>query len=426
MIENINTLIIGGGQAGLSTSYYLKEQGIEHIILDKSDRIANNWRNERWDSFTLVTPNWALFRIPGSERNGESPDGFMPREKVVKFFENYVEKFKLPVQFKTQVTSVEVVDNNGYLVQTNKETYKVKNVVVAAGLLQKPKLPSFVNNFSSDIFQIHSSKYKNPGSIPEGAVLIVGSGQSGCQITEELYKSRRKVFLCTGTAGRIPRRYRGKDIIEWLEKVGMFETTPEQLPPGMSKFYGIPQLSGANGGRTINLHQFARDGVTLLGHLQGTEKHKAIIAPDLHKNLEMVDQFEVMCTNFIDEYISKNNLDIPAEELPKLKDGYNQQVIEELDLKKEGINSVIWANGYTFDFSFVKLPVFDVDGFPIQKSGVTDYPGLYFVGLPWMPSEKSGFLVGVAWHAKYISDHIAAKEKTSPVNASGMVKDDIR
>ena len=345
--------------------------------------------------------------MPGTECNETDRDGFMPCNKVIEFFEKYVKDFQLPVKCNTQVMSVEIVDHQGYLIQTNEHTYKAKNVVVATGFFQRPKIPQFVNNFSPDVLQIHSSKYRNPELLPGGAVLIVGSGQSGCQIAEELYQSGHKVFLCTGTAGRAPRRYRGKDIIGWLELIGFFNLTPEQLPPGMGKFDGIPHLSGTKGGHTINLHQFALEGVTLLGHLRGAEKQKALIAPDLHQNLAIADQFELEAIGMIDGYIQTNNLNAPPEELPKLKDGYEQPAIEVLDLSKEGINTIMWAMGYTFNYSLVKLPVFDEDGFPIQKSGVTDCPGLYFVGMPWMPSEKSGFLIGVGESAKHIALNIA-------------------
>jgi putative flavoprotein involved in K+ transport len=248
-------------------------------------------------------------------------------------------------------------------------------------------------------------------------VLVVGSVQSGCQIAEELYQQGRKVFLSTGSAGRVPRRYRGKDIIEWLLLSGLFDLTPEQLPPGLGKFTGIPHFSGTNGGRSLNLHQFARDGVTLLGHLRdvgqdevgqdGMRQDKVWFHPDLHENLAKADQFELGALTMVDDYIEANGLDAPLEELPRLRDGYEQPSIEELDLKAAGISTIIWAMGYTFDYSLVKLPVRDGDGFPIQTRGVTNYPGLYFVGIPWMPSEKSGALFGVGESARHIASTIA-------------------
>jgi putative flavoprotein involved in K+ transport len=405
MMEHIETVIIGGGQSGLATSYHLKQYGHEHVILEQAAQVANVWRNERWDSFTLVTPNWSL-KMPGAEYKGADPYGFMPRAEVVKYFDKYVERFQLPVECNTRVLSIEPLDGKGYRIETSRKTLTAKNVVIATGFFQKPKIPEFAAGFSKDITQLHSSAYRNPESLPDGSVLIVGSAQSGCQIAEELYQRGRKVFLCTGSAGRAPRRYRGRDVIEWLDLAGGFDLTPEQLPPGMGKFKGIPHFSGTKGGHTLNLHQFGRDGVTLAGHLLDAKDDRIFLAPDLHENLESADRFEEEVRQMIDGYIQANGLDAPPEELPRLRDGYEQAVIEELDLKAYGIKTVIWAMGYTFDYSLVKLPVRDEDGFPIQTNGVTHYPGLYFSGMPWMPYEKSGFLLGVGERAGYIASQI--------------------
>lgn len=405
-MKHIETVIVGGGQAGLATSYHLTQNGQEHILLEQAERAASTWRSRSWDSFTLVTPNIA-FRMPGMVYDRIEPEGFKSLDNVIKFFEDYIGHFQLPVKYKSRVESIVMTDNKNYLIQTNEDSYQAKNVVIATGFFQRPRISGIAKNISWDVRQLHSSEYRNPESLPDGAVLVVGSGQSGSQIAEELYFAGRKVFLSTGTAGRAPRRYRGKDIIEWLEIVGLFDLTPEQLPPGMGKFDGIPHLSGTKGGHTINLHQFARDGVTLLGHLRNASGNKMFIAPDLYENLKKIDQFELDATGMIDEYIRKNKLDVPLEHLQILKAGYQQSIIEELDLNAEGISSVIWAIGYTFDYSLVKLPVLDNDGFPIQKSGMTKYPGLYFTGMPWMPSEKSGFLIGVGESARHIAECIS-------------------
>ena len=209
-IRRIDTVIVGGGQAGLAMSYYLKQHRRRHIVLERAPRIANAWRNQRWDSFTLVTPNFQV-RMPGAEYHGNDPYGFMPLAEVVKYFDDYVERFSLPVRCAVGVFSVE---KNGptYLVRTNEGSYEAENVVIATGLYQSPKKQKFAEKIPSRILQIHSMEYRNPSSLPAGAVLVVGGGQSGVQITEELYQSGRKVFLSIGRAGRVPRRYRGKDI----------------------------------------------------------------------------------------------------------------------------------------------------------------------------------------------------------------------
>jgi putative flavoprotein involved in K+ transport len=413
-MDHVETVVVGGGQAGLATSYHLKQLGREHVVLEQAAHPAHVWRDERWDSFTLVTPNWA-FKLPGAEYDGPDRDGFLPRDEVVAAFDQYVARFQLPVQCNTWVVSVEETDRNGYRVYTPERTYAAQNVVIATGFFQQPKLPPFAADLSPAITQLHSSRYRNPESLPAGAVLIVGSAQSGCQIAEELYQRGRHVYLATGTAGRVPRRYRGKDVIAWLDETGFIDLTPEQLPPGMSKFEGIPHISGANGGHTINLHQFARDGVTLLGHLRAADGNRVSFASDLQENLAKVDAFEREATNMFDGYIDAHGLDAPSEDLPQLRDGFDQPILDELDLKAAGIGTVIWATGYTFDYSLVKLPVRDGDGFPIQTKGVTNYPGLYFVGMPWMPAERSGFLLGVGDAAAQIASHIAHAGSTRPL-----------
>ncbi|MBA2521623.1 MAG: NAD(P)-binding domain-containing protein, partial [Chloroflexia bacterium] len=308
----------------------------------------------------------------------------------------------------------------GYRVTTPDRVFSAKNVVMATGFFQQPRIPPFAPGLAPGLLQLHSSQYRNPESLPDGAVLVVGSGQSGSQIAEELNHRGRQVFLCIGSAGRAPRRYRGKDIFRWLDDTGLFDLTPEQLPPGMSKFEGVPHISGTKGGHTINLHQFARDGVTLLGHLRGAAGDTITVAPDLPETLAKVDQFEREVVTMIDGYIQKTGQDAPAAELPQLRDGYAQPIIEALDLKAADIGTVIWALGYTFDYSLVKLPVRDADGFPIQTSGVTRYPGLFFAGMPWMPSERSGFLLGVGDAAERIATRIAAADghRSSNLSAS--------
>ncbi len=405
-MEHVETVIVGGGQAGLATSYHLTQQGRQHVVLEQAARAANVWRADRWDSFTLVTPNWSL-RMPGAAYDGPDPDGFMARADVVAYLDRYVERFQLTVRCNTRVVSVAALDGPGYRVETEAGALMATNVVIATGLHQQPKIPSYASGLSPAITQLHSGRYRNPESLPAGAVLVVGSAQSGCQIAEELYQSGRKVFLCTGSAGRVPRRYRGKDIILWLDRAGLFDLTPEQLPPGMSKFGGIPHFSGTSGGHTLNLHQFARDGVTLLGHLRGAAGAKVALAPDLHENLANADAFEREALAVIDGYVEANGLDAPTEKVPELRDGFEQPIIEELDLAEAGISTVVWAMGYTFDYSLVRLPVCDADGFPIQRRGVTRYLGLYFVGMPWMPTERSGFLIGVGDSAAHIAAHIA-------------------
>jgi putative flavoprotein involved in K+ transport len=414
--ERVETVIVGGGQAGLATSYHLKQHDREHIVLEREDRPASAWRNGRWDSFTLVSPNWT-FKMPGAEYSGDDPDGFMPRTLVIHRFERYIAGFDLPVRLGVTVTAVEpLAENRGYLVTTDAGTIEAENVVVATGLFQRPKVSPVGAKLPATVQQLHSGQYRNPRALPEGAVLVVGTAQSGCQIAQELYQSGRKVYLCVGSAGRIPRRYRGRDIFEWLDPLGFFDRTEADLPSPRAKFAGNPALSGHLRGQTLNVHRFARDGVTLLGHLRGADGDTLHLAPDLKESLAKSDAFESQIIASIDEYIEKAGLDVPAEELPVMRDGYSAEEITELSLQAAGITTVIWATGYDFDFNLVRLPVTDEFGYPIEKRGVTEYPGLYFVGLPWLYKMKSGLLLGVGEDAEFIAGEIAGRAPGNPAN----------
>jgi putative flavoprotein involved in K+ transport len=410
MTAHVNSVVVGGGQAGLAVSYFLTLQGCEHLVLEQAAAPANAWRN-RWDSFTLNTPNWQS-QLPGAPVLGD-PHGFSSREEVVAYLEKYAEA--LPVRYGSRVTRVERDRRWGtYMVATeDSETFAARNVVIATGLYQQPKIPAFSADFPADLRQIHSDAYRNPHALPQGAVLVVGSAQSGTQIAEELYESGRKVYLAVGRAGRTPRRYRGKDANWWSDKIGIYDRTVDQLPSPRAKFAGKPHISGTKGGHTLNLHQFARDGVILLGHLQSVAEGKINLAPDLHENLAKADQHEADFVEAVNAYVVAAGMLVPEETLPTLGDGFDVPLIPELDLAAADVASVIWATSYRFDFSIVRLPVLDADGFPIQNRGATEYPGLFFVGLPWLHNAKSGLLYGVGDDAAFIARAIAGEARSS-------------
>jgi putative flavoprotein involved in K+ transport len=408
-VHKIDTVIVGGGQAGLALSYYLKQEAREHVVLERAPAVANAWRNHRWGSFTLVTPNFQV-RMPGAEYAGGEPFGFMSLAEVVMYFDDYVAKFDLPVRCRVEVASVEK-SPQGYLVRTSEVNYEAANVVIATGLYQSPNIPAFATAIPAGILQIHSMEYKIPATLPDGAVLVVGTGQSGAQIAEEMYQSGRKVYLSIGSAGRVPRRYRGRDINDWFTRMGIFDMTVSELKSPRAKFAPHPQISGKNGGESLNLHEFARNGVVLLGHVRDANAGCLNIAPDMKKTLAKVDQLELDSLKLIDDYLARTGLSAPSEVIPRLHDGYEQEEREALDLEAEGIKTVIWATGYKFDFSLVKLPVVDGDGYPIQKRGVTEYDGLYFLGMPWLHTRKSGILFGVGEDAAYLASQITLRKK---------------
>lgn len=406
--QRIDTVIVGGGQAGLSTSYWLKQRGHEHVVLEKADAPGTAWRN-RWDTFTLVTPNWS-FRLPGGDYGQADPHGFMGRDAILAAFADYAHRHALPIRYHSAVTLVEShTSGQGYTVHTaDGMMFVAAHVVLATGSFQRPKLPEYAADLPAAVKQLHSGQYRNPAALPPGAVLVVGSGQSGAQIAEELYQSGRTVYLSVGRAGRAPRRYRGRDTWEWLDLSGFLDRTADKLPAPQARFAANPHISGRDGGHTLNLHQFARDGVRLLGRVTGAADGKIRLAPDLHESMMHADQFEARLLTMIDDHIVRSGVDAPEDQLPQLRDGFATEIVQEVDLAAAGITSVVWAVGYSFDFEWVKLPLLDAHGFPSQVRGVTAHPGLYFVGLNWLHSQKSGLLQGVGEDAAHVAGHIAA------------------
>lgn len=406
MDRTIETLIIGGGQAGLSLSYFLQRRGREHVVLEKANQPGDAWRSQRWDAFTLVSPNWT-FQLPGAVYDGDRPDEFLTRAEVVATFQRYPQRYHLPVEYNTQVNTVEPNDHAGYTVHTQHGRFRARNVVVATGLYQRPKIPSHAARIPSGVTQLHCGAYRNPQALPPGAVLVVGSAQSGSQITEDLFNAGRKVYLSTGSSPRVPRTYRGRDIFAWADQIGFFNHTPDQLPsPGM-RFAANPLAVGSADHHDISLHLFHRRGVALLGHLRGFEDGKFLFAADLRENLAKSDQSGDRLLGMIDQFIAAKGIVAPPNTTSLPDDAYRAPDIDHLDLQAAGISTVIWANGFAFDFSMVRLPVTDNSGFPLTDRGVTKYPGLYFLGLPWLYRRKSGLLLGVGEDAAYLAEKIA-------------------
>jgi putative flavoprotein involved in K+ transport len=408
-MKYVDTVVIGAGQAGLAISYYLTRADRKHVVLEK-DRMGKAWRDERWDSFTLVIPNWTL-GMPDMAYDGDDPDGFLSRREVVEYLERFATLFNPPILEGVEVRAVEAAaGSDDLVVRTSAGDYQAANVVVAAGMFQSPRIPIFSRRLAGEVLQIHSSEYRNPEQLPPGAVLVVGSGQSGAQIAEELFEKGREVYLATGRAGRLPRRYRGEDGARWLSRMGFFDRTVDQLPSPAARFVSSAHVSGKDGGHTIDLHRFSRDGITLLGHVRDAQGTTLIIAPDLHDNLAAADKVAREFKQGVDKFIEREGLQVPEDEEPELRDGYETPVITELDLDSAGIRSIVWATGYSFDFSWVKFPILDESGYPIQERGVTTQAGLYFLGLPWLHTIESGLLSGVGRDAAHVAEHINSRD----------------
>ena len=409
-IGHVDIVIIGAGQAGLALSSFLTAQGRDHVLLERSSRVASAWSTDRWDAFRLVTPNWTL-AMPGFPYAGDDPDGFLARADIVRYFDDYAASFNPPVLLDVEVVAVDRDEaGDGFIVTTRGGRLTANTVVLATGSHQIPRMPAAAADVPAAVLQLHSRDYRSPGALPPGAVLVVGSAQSGAQIADELRRSGRDVYLSVSAAGRVPRRYRGKDIVRWLSDAGFFSTPWDQWPEPKSRFEAPPHVTGAGGGRTLNLHRFAREGVHLLGHVKGAQDGFLALAPDLHENLAKADAFAAHATAMIDGFIANAGLDAPsAEEEAPMNDGFAVEMIERIDLAKAGITAIVWATGYRLDFSWVHLPLLDESGFPIQARGVTSVPGLYTLGYFWMHTRGSGTLWGVGKDAEHIAGHIAAR-----------------
>lgn len=409
MIKQYDTIIIGGGQAGLAASYYLSQQRCNHIILEKQ-RIGEAWRSDKWDSFTLVTPNYML-QLPGFDYDGNEPFGFLHRDEVVQYLEDYVDEFDPNIQTGVEVTAVKAADNgDSFRLETSEGTFKANQVIIATGTFQQPNIPAFSNKVATHIKQLHSSEYRNPAELPEGAVLVVGSAQSGCQIADELNEHGRDVYLSTGKANRLPRRYRGHDSFWWAEKLGIMDQTVDQLPSREARFAPNPQVSGKDGGKTLSLQKLASEGVTLLGRMSDVNGTQVALDDDLKEHLEQADKFATEFKQGVDKYIKKNDLHAPEADQQSTQQNYNIETITQLDLDDADISTIIWATGYTYDYSWIDFPVFDDAGYPVTDRGVTEQPGLYFVGLHFLHDRKSGLLLGVGDDAAEVVTDIVERE----------------
>ncbi len=410
-------IIVGGGQAGLSVSYCLKQRGIENIIFEKHT-IAHSWQTKRWDSFCLVTPNWQC-TLPGYEYSGDDPYGFMKKDKIVQYVQDYACSFEPNIKEKVTVEKIERDSSESvFQVTTSVGHYTADQIVVATGGYHTPKVPRMSASFPASILQLHSSEYKRPELLPEGAVLVIGTGQSGCQIAEDLHLAGRQVHLCVGGAPRSAREYRGKDVVEWLDQLGYYDITVNEHPQKEAvRKKTNHYVTGRGGGREIDLRQFAIEGMQLYGKLKSVEGAQLTLQDDLKKNLDQADEVAESIKGTIDEYIDKNNIEAITE--PPYKPVWQpRDTPTVIDLKAKNITTVIWATGYHMDFSWIEIPAFDGKGYPTHQRGVTTVEGLYFIGLPWLYTWGSGRFSGVAQDAEHIADCIALKHRGFKVKDS--------
>lgn len=399
-------LIIGAGPAGLALSYHLTRRGRAHTLLE-AGRAGESWRRRRWDSLRLVAPNWHL-QLPGFPYAGPDPDGFLHRDEVAAYIEAYARAIEAPVIDGVTVTALRQSHAGpGLVAESDAGAFAADQVVVATGAYTTPRVPACAAAIDPAVAQLHAMDYRNPAQLPPGAALVVGSGESGCQIAEELRRAGREVYLAVGRCSWLPRRYRGRDCIAWITAMGGFAQTVGSLPGGDPRNAPAgPQLTGQDGGRDLNLHTLARAGVHLLGRLEAADGDRLTFADDLRQRIDAADQAARDFCAAVDVFIVGRRIAAPAPS--PLRDGLAPAQLAlpttELNLSRSDVGAVIWATGYRPHYPWVRLPVFAPDGYPLHTRGVTAHPGLFFLGLEWQHQAKSHVFQGIGDDAEHLAE----------------------
>ncbi|MDY6810938.1 MAG: MSMEG_0569 family flavin-dependent oxidoreductase [Actinomycetota bacterium] len=408
-------VIVGAGQAGLSVSWYLGHADVDHLVVEAKTP-THAWADARWDNFTLVTPNWHC-RLPGYAYDGPDPDGFMTRDEVVDWLAGWLDTFDPPVRTHTTVTRLRQTGHTGFeLTLTGADGDEIvtcDQVVIATGGYPLPVIPPYSSALDPSIAQIHSEQYFNPEQLPDGAVLVVGSGQSGAQIAEDLHLAGREVHLAIGNAPRVARFYRGRDCMTWLADMGLYDTPTQQYPGGKAAQEKTNHyVTGRDGGRDVDLRQFAAEGMQLYGTLTDGKDATLRFAPTLTAALGKADSvYNSICAD-IDRHIEANGIDAPPPS--RYEPVWAPQTDPtDLDLAAAGVTSIVWAIGFRPDYRWIEASAFDGGGRPMQTRGVTQVPGLSFIGLPWMHTWGSGRFLGVDRDARHLADTIVDGLRTS-------------
>ena len=418
MNKHYAVIVIGGGQAGLAMSYNLKQGNVDHLVFEKN-RIGHAWRSERWDSFCLVTPNWQC-RLPSFPYQGDDSHGFMEKDEIVKYVEDYANSFDAPVKEGVEVSRVRQSETaEVFEISSSLGDCTADQVVIATGAYHRPNVPRAAERLPDRIMQLHSSEYRNPQSLPQGSVLIVGTGQSGCQIAEDLHFAGRQVHLSVGNAPRSPRLYRGKDVVAWLEEMGYYDLPIDEHPKKDTvRTKTNHYVTGRDGGREIDLRKLALEGMRLYGRFNDIRDGYLKFGNDLKENLDHADEVAESIKTSIDNYIKENQIDTPKE-TPYVPVWEPSNPLLELGCGEAGITAIVWCTGFKPDFSWIEIPVFDGKGYPGHKRGVTGVRGLYFLGLPWLYTWGSGRFSGIAQDAAHVADRIALNLRARQPRAAG-------
>lgn len=413
-----SVVVIGGGQAGLSISYYLSQAKIDHCVLEKHS-VMHGWKYERWDSFTLVTPNWQC-ALPGHPYDGDDPRGFMNREEIIAYLQRFADKVQAPVREGVSVESVTTDTQGVYFIHTNEGDFSADQVVVASGAYHQPVVPRMAERLPPQLTQIHSADYKNADQLPAGGVLVVGSGQSGAQIAEDLHLAGRQVHLATGNAPRVARFYRGKDVVEWLDDMDYYRQSVSDHPLGRNVRANTNHyVTGRDGGRDVDLRRFASEGMQLYGTLENFAEGCFQFRPNLTDNLDKADATYNNINARIDAWIEQAGIETQIGPSTYQPVWQPEQERTEIELEEMGIGCILWCIGYRPEYSWLDVPVFNGQGHPQHERGVTSQPGLYFLGLPWLHTWGSGRFSGIDEDARYLLQVIEEYSQSRVSMASG-------
>jgi putative flavoprotein involved in K+ transport len=402
--SDVEVAIVGAGQAGLATSWYLTQAGVEHVVLE-AGRVAETWRSRRWDSFCLVTPNWTV-QLPGAPYRGADPEGFMSRKELIEHFQGWADSFRAPVEEESRVSALRT-DDQGFELELPDRKLRARRVVVATGAYQHAHLPAGSELIPKRVTQLIAEQFKNETALPQGAVLIVGSGQTGSQIAEELHEAGRKVFVACGRAPWAPRRFGGHDLVWWIIESGFWGRTMAQLPSPAARLFSNPLTSGHGGGHDLHYRTLHAMGVELLGRYAGADDRKLYFADDLAQSIEFGDNLSRGFMKWVAALCEKRGLDVPWE-VPAAP-GFTSRT--ELDIDAEDIKTVIWTTGFRPDYGWIDAPVFDDMGFPVQSNGRSEVAGLYFMGVHFMRKAQSAVLYGVGEDAQIVAEDIVRNRR---------------
>jgi putative flavoprotein involved in K+ transport len=420
LVSALGAVVIGGGQAGLAASYHLMQAGIDHVVLERG-RIGETWRSQRWETFVLNTPGW-LSHVRADDRMGDRDDegrddGFLSAGAFVGRLEAFAQRHKVPIRRGVNVTDIEPVSplGEGFLVSVDgpggPDTLRTRAVVVASGIQNVARIPAIAAAFPADLPQVTAADYRGPAHLPSGAVLVVGSAQSGVQVAEDLLAAGRTVYLCTSRVGRLRRRYRGRDMIGRLIDAGFYDVTSAQLPDPAMRFWPIPLTSGVGPlGHTVSLQGLAAKGVRMLGRPTAVEGDRVVLDDTVGPNIAFGDRISRELKALVDDHLRGSGAPLPplgpdpADEPHPDPAAVHSPAV--LDLDAAGIASVVWTCGFAGDFGYLPTAALDARGMPIHERGVSPVPGLVYVGFPWLTNRKSGIIPGVDRDAAMVVDQL--------------------